>query len=443
MPAVRRLVDAAIRNIASRPTSELVSIGVAMVGARAKSLLGALGRPRAIRAAARHRERSDRNARLVIFASHVPRSREAKLASALQASGWHVVLLYAQEPAFDIRPYFHHVRRYTHVWDALSIACEYPARAYHVFETSANWLAEAFIAHKPGPIVLDVYDVVEGFRYPSPERLQQQRFCVENADALCSRDLKPKHLQRNHGYRLPTHLLFFPDYCWGAGATAPVRPAREAGELHVVNAGTFGIEKRGFGDTGFLDIARSLAKQKIHFHIYPHSTAVRHKQHESDYVALAKETPYLHLHPSMPTDALIPELARYDAGVFLTKFLTFGEDSQLFDRQTLLYQGSARTADYLDAGLAVICNKEMRFAFFMAGRYGVAIDGSIAVLREARSHLSPAMSPANRAKLSRASSAFSVHRHGRRLGAFYERIGSSQPVSPSAKDTARAEVSSV
>jgi len=430
MDALLRYFELVLRNLQSRPVSEIAAILGKTMASRARRLAALPRLPFDKRRVRGHRTGGG-NPRLAVFVCTTPRAREAKLASGLRSSGWRVVLLYVHRPTFDLHPHFDRVERYSNIWQALSLAVRHRPSVCHVFETLAGDLAAAFITHRPAKIVLDVYDVWEGFKVTPAiaPKVALQRWCIENADALCCRDLKPKHLARRWGYLLPRKLLFFPDYCWD---DSPIgTPSASLGDgLHVVLAGTFGIEKRGFGDCGLLDIATVLADQRVHFHIYPHSTGIRHKQHEADYVALARSTPYLHLHPSLPMDELVPELAKYDAGLFVTTFLTYGASSERYDPGVLQYQGSARVADYLDAGLAVITNKEMRFAFFMASRYGVAVDGSIGALRSASESFASVTSAARLEKIARGRAAFSVRKHGPRLAAFYEDLQGPQALHP-------------
>lgn len=413
-------ISSIIRNLRSRPLSESIAIARDLAVGSANRVIGFPAKPFAIRKVRRAVARPAVQRNLVVFVSQKPRGREAKIAHSLRNAGWQVVLLHEKAANFDLSPYFDETKQYRNEWHALSLASTYRSAVYHVFSAYADSVAKAFVTNKPGKVVLDIYDTWESFRHvPSLDQgLQLQRFCIQHADALCCRDLQLKHVARRQRFSFPAKAILFADYCWNRTDLTPPEKRRPE-EIHVVLAGSFGVEKRGFGDAGYLDIAEKFAAERVHLHIYPHSLAVAGKQCESDYVELATRTPYLQLHRSVPMDELIPQLAQYDAGIAITKFLSYGEQSQLYDPDMFRYCGSSRVSDYLDAGLPVITNCQMEFMYFVASRYGIAVNGSLEMITNARRYLEPLCSDGVRAKISRSRALYSVDRHGKRLTEFY------------------------
>ena len=74
----------------------------------------------------------------------------------------------------------------------------------------------AFVRLRPGVVVVDTKDVVNGFvrryvlaRYPLQER--DERWCLENADGICCSDLRTQYLQRHLDFRRAFLRLLWPD----------------------------------------------------------------------------------------------------------------------------------------------------------------------------------------------------------------------------------------
>ena len=362
----------------------------------------------------------------VVFVSETPRVREAKLAYGLRHAGWRVTLLYRNEPNFDVARYFDDVKRYGDPWEALSLAAHRQARVYHVFSLAADETSVAFIRYKPGKVVFDTNDIFEGMiRDPQAAHLvPKQRYCIERADGICCRDLQIRHASRLLGYRRGRRL-FFPEYCWDSanGAGAPAR--RERNGLHAVLCGNFGIEKLGDTDWGYLDIAEKLAGQEIHFHIYPHWFwhSVSGSQFEetfADYSALARRSPFVHLHRPVSMDSVIPELSQYDVGMNLVRALTYGVRPKKYTAAHYRSCGSARIFDYIDAGLPVVTNRGLTFQHSLLARHGLAIDATPEMLDQAGERLKRFLSGSVKQKLREARSQYSVRRNIGRLIEFYQ-----------------------
>jgi len=384
--------------------------------------------PFAIRRAKVASRRENRDPRLAVFVAYHPNTRVAKLAYGLRSAGWKVVLLYGNEPNFDATRYFDEAKRYRSPWQALLVASRYAARVYHVFSLSVDETAVTFVRHKPGRVVYDAVGGIEGiFNGPNwPRAIPKQRYCIENTDGLCCRDLQIPYVTRKFGYKRPREVIFFPDYCWDFSEDSEPTVPRNSDEIHVVLMGSFGIEKLGETEAGYLDVAERFAEQGIHFHIYHRDlgwSKTRNMQFNeifSDYIALSQRTPFFHLHKSVPLEEVVSELRKYDIGISVVRAKIYGESVSTFTDNHLRLCGSLRIMDYLDAGLPVIISKEHKFQYSMLARYGLAVSATAEMLDNARERINSFLSPDLKQKLREARSRYSGRRHTGRLIAFYE-----------------------
>jgi hypothetical protein len=377
------------------------------------------------RQAARDKQRVPR---LAVFVCSEPAVRQAKLAWGLRSAGWKVVLIYRKKPDWALESYFDEARQFRSGWEALAIAGGYRPAVYHAFpELYAGKLAYIFARHKPGKLVFDIWDIIY---YEWPEFSEQLfhpsilRYCLEHSDGFCSRDFRLKYAARSLQVR-PPRVIFFPDYCWDTGQEEG-RDRDGDNEMHVVLVGSFGLEKFGRSFDGYLDIAEKLTSQGIHFHIYLHPhwwwlSEQEFKEVFSDYLALARHTPFFHLHESMPMDSLVKEISGYDIGIFINRALIY-EDVSPHIKEVLGHFCPTRIADYMDAGLPVISNKELRLAFFALRRYGAAVDATKEMMNNARRYLEPLLSPGVRERIKKGRADYSIKKQIGRLITFYESL---------------------
>ena len=224
---------------------------------------------------------------LIVFVSEKPRGRDAKQALALRSRGWKAIALHQLQPNYDPLCFFDEAVQYRDPIDALEIAKDLSPVAFHLHSMMSNEpVIRAFIRHRPGPVIFDVNDTVRasfGERYlqSHPDvaaRESDERFCIENADALCCRDLQVRYTIGRGGYRRPQDVIYFPEYCSQPHVIPGRKLSDDSGECHLVHVGIFGIEKRGEADTGYLDIVKLLAAQGVHLHLYVHPFFYRASQ---------------------------------------------------------------------------------------------------------------------------------------------------------------------
>jgi hypothetical protein len=293
----------------------------------------------------------------------------------------------------------------------------------------ADILSVAFIQLKPGIIVFDTNDVFEGMINELQEKYDWQRYCIENSNALCCRDLQIQHVCRDYGYKRPSKLILFQEYCWdkqGSEEVSDVHSFRHQ-DPHVVLVGNFGIEKRGDKVWGYRDISKQFIKQNIHFHIYLHwfwinASPEVFKDDLADYLDLERNSPYFHLHHSVPADKLIQEIKQYDFGINVIRGQIYGEDLGKYTPAHYRYCGSARNMDYLDAGLPVIINPGLAFQYSFLSRNGLAIKATKELLNNPRPYLEGFAFKNSKNNISITRSRYSIKNQISRLVAFYETL---------------------
>jgi hypothetical protein len=371
---------------------------------------------------------------LVVFISDRPRGREVKQALAVKSQGWDAAILFASPPNYDLGKYFDVVRQYRTVEEALALADAYSPQVCHVHSLMSNGAtAAAFIKHKPAPVVYDTNDTVRGsytkkFAQSNPELLDLlwcEKYCLENADGICCRDLQVKYSSCVGQYKLPSNVLYFPEYCSEQEVIFGPKLSRGTDDIHVALVGNFGIEKKGEAEAGYLEIARLLADQGIHLHIYVH-WFYQGKQILndifSDYIELSRSTPFIHIHESLPMDHVVPVLRQYDVGIVTVwNHLTGGEWLR-WNPDSVRYGGPARVYDYLDAGLPSILHKKS-LPYHMLARYGAAVDGSMDFFKNARCRLREFLNSGIQSSVKKAQASYSIYRHAERLVRFYEKVG--------------------
>ncbi len=372
---------------------------------------------------------------LVVVVSDSPRSREAKIAYGLQQSGWQVVLLYRQTPTFSNAKYCVDSRRYGDHWEALYLASHYYPVAYHVFANCRFMTAATLIRYKPGKIVFDDYDVMAGMLQPEfantqyPGELELEKYCLENADGICCRNLETQYAKRHLGYRFKGPRLLFLDGCWDFADIVPLSE-RDRGTVCATYCGNMNPEKiapsPGFGD--FLWLAKTLSSQEISFHLFPSAPdwPGGFENAFSEYRALENETPYFTLHFPVKPDDLIRQLAAFHLGIHVLGSSMSTSDMPVYTKAKIRYGISNKIFDYLDAGLLIIVY-EAQFHRFVLSRYGVGMTASMQLLgsmRELVTHLD--WDELGR-RASRARSAYAVSRNAGRLTRFYSTLVSAAP----------------
>lgn len=367
----------------------------------------------------------------VIFVSDTPRSREAKIAFGLKQAGINVTLLYKSTPNFIPSRYFSEFYQYRNPQEALNLASKYPDAIFHIF---SNWdfnVAASFIYYKTGKVVFDNYDVLGGMirqdkiSNNDSEKLHYERYCLENAAGLCLRSLEAQYVKRHAGYRFNGKVLFFPDYCWDTKEDVSNQSDTGDAPLHLVYCGNMSIEKIHGTDDPFcfhLWLGELLARQGIHYHIYPSHNAWSGYFEDafSDYINMSYKTPFFHIHTPVAPDDLIKELSQYDFGLLILSRQIDGVE-YFYNSNKYKYCIGNKIFDYLDSGLPVIIHNG-KFSNFIASRYGTGITASEAMLNNIVPVLNKSVKSGIKGKVNDARKAYSIHRNMPRLIKFYQSL---------------------
>lgn len=421
----------------------------------------------------------------LVVVSDQPRSREAKIGWALRHAGWRPVLLHRRPATFDASNIYEQTRSYSSSWEALRLACDYSPVVYHIMVNSDYRVAELFVRHRPGAIVVDSYDLVAGmytddFLSVHPDfadEIERERRCLEQADGICCRSREADLLEEKFGYQYRRRLPFA-DGCWNeampGGATTTRRlPEPQArargslslavngkagrrdanGELHVVYAGKVAlgtdagsesrsVKRQRFATCGCdLTLARGLAQQAVHFHVFPSPDQAVGTFEESltHYCDLDRTSRYFHLHDPVPADEVVEKLSRYDLAISIYPELIASTPCSCenpFSHPSTgvswgVTQGKLRFAtsnkfyDYIDAGLPIIHNVPP--GSYLAGlveRHGIGVDVRTWPFDEWGGRLREIDLKVLRTRVARARQDYDVRRHVGQLVEFYQCVRS-------------------
>jgi len=368
---------------------------------------------------------------LAVLVSDITNPRVCKIGYALKLQGWRVVLLHRDELVLGTTSLsFDETTRFRTPDEALQQTRLIAPAVCHVFSCWNFEVASLFVAERPAPVIFDDYDVLAGMvnerfldaNYPGQTALE--RYCLERADAICCRSLELQCAKRHLGYRISSPMIFLQDYCWDLPDPQHVPHDRSENEIHIVYCGNLAAEKQHLGhhrrNGFFLELAVSLARVGIHFHIYP--SPINRGVFEdtfSVHLELAARTEFFHLHRPVPPDRLIVEISRYDLGL-QSSWQGSWDDG---DYRPIKYQYATanKLFDYFDAGLGVVVD-ERRFQRHLAKRMRACVEASYDNMAERLISMPADFWRQLRPNALRARTAYSMRRHAPRLAALYESL---------------------
>jgi hypothetical protein len=359
-------------------------------------------------------------AKRIVFVSNQPKIREAKMAAGLRKLGWEVILLYHHSFNGDVYKYFDHAARFETPLEAVFLSRQTRSSIFHVFSAAVDDVTLAMLQHRPGKIIIDMIDVFDGMIYTHPALMPAQRYCLQNADAIVSRDLQPLYAARRGQYELAENRLFFPEYCWGLP-----RPERDENndEIHLVQVGYIEMPRNGeVTELGYSDIFTKLAEGGIHIHLYKHMINANSPQdHFAEFVELGRRTGRMHVHDTVPINEVHNELSKYDIGINVTAHLLSDRRICRTKNDANIFScGSARNTDYIDALLPVITSSNLKFQNFLLRRYSLAIQFSKELLTSPKEVLSRYRGQEVREYLRLKRQPFTIDAQTWRLAKFYE-----------------------
>jgi glycosyltransferase involved in cell wall biosynthesis len=182
-----------------------------------------------------------------------------------------------------------------------------------------------------------------------------------SVDGIIYRD-SPELLERARRiYGFSTRALQFFPY------PEPYDKLKEVdGRDHVVFCGHIPNVKTELVYT-VLPLAKEVASQQIHMHIYNPCDPDRCLLPE--YIEADEQDQYIHYHKAVPFDALIFLMRQYDWGWLVYDFAGMPEEVLIQNEHTF----TSRILAYVAAGLPMICSEENTYQAELINRYGIGV----------------------------------------------------------------------
>jgi hypothetical protein len=202
------------------------------------------------------------------------------------------------------------------------------------------------------PVVMtdgaDFSGISTGIENIDDKTRQQEKFCFENVKALIYKG--PKFVTdyyRNHGYKIECEELTWVDHTdQDLFITDSEKLSQKDGEIHLVYTGHVSV-KPEMKYCYYIPLAKKLAAQNIHLHLYPNPNQYKTS---NEYLDLDKNEKYFHFHKPLPMKKLINEIAKYDWGLWV-----HAEDPSSRTTKDKMKTGMVnKMFSYLEAGLPVI-----------------------------------------------------------------------------------------
>lgn len=252
------------------------------------------------------------------------------------------------------------------------------AKIVHMFSKIENTIV-SYILIKLRPImphlVFEQYDIINGFYYNYPLNwLEEEKFCLENADGLCNRGYELDCLAQKYDYHFKGKVLQFFDYCRNDSLVECEMKFKE--ELSICYAGGVITEKEYPNSpiVCWLELAKMCKEAQCHLHIYP---ARWSEDIYAEYIEIEKYNEFFHFHYPVPSDLLSRELSQYDYGIHPIKANFLEQEIIAYNRKDkIIYGVTNHFYDYLDAGIPIIAVSPTLFAKNFAKK-GVLIPWTI------------------------------------------------------------------
>ncbi|WP_020592360.1 hypothetical protein [Kiloniella laminariae] len=319
----------------------------------------------------------ERDRKLVVLVADRLLGRYEKIGSALAAVGQRVIFLCGEDLTVPL-DWAASVLKYDSHEHALLLACKFNPVVYHVF---CSWFFQVgflFTKYRPGPVIIDDYDVLTGMiqenhpDYSSFQKLEVKTLLA--ADGHSCRSIETQIINRQVG-GLRGVRGFFPDSCWNSEAEILTIP-RKRDELHLVYQGNVYTRFDDGSDPANFHpwLARHCQAQRIHYHLYPTNFPLD-KSNDSIYQPLIRENksnPYFHLHRTLSASELIVEQRKFDAGILIMSNKSDGPETSTYTLRKYEYCMSNKIFDFFDSGLPVLIFPA-KFLSAIAKRYGGAV----------------------------------------------------------------------
>lgn len=238
------------------------------------------------------------------------------------------------------------------------------ARILHMFSKIENTIISYILVKMRSLmpyLIYDQYDIINEFYYKYPSNwLEEERFCLENADGVCNRGYELDYLKQKFSYHFKGKVIQFFDYCRNDRNVYNKPELKE--ELSICYAGGVITEKE-YPDSPvvcWLELAKICMVAQCHLHIYPANWS---EERYAEYIKLQKCNEFFHFHYPVSSDLLYQELSKYDYGIHPIKVNFLEQEIIAYNkRDKLIYGVTNHFYDYLDAGIPIIAASPTLFA---------------------------------------------------------------------------------
>lgn len=274
--------------------------------------------------------------------------------------------------------------------DILYHALVYDPLVYYV---SPPWsdasIAAIMIQQKEqfGKIALELYDVMNGSYNVDEKLLGIERYALENAEGVVWRYFAKEYLEKEFGFCYRGKSIQFIDCCAGDNLHREIDDNSDILKLCITFGGTDGLAGRTGNDFKKWgnDYIRFVTAQEIMQNITDRPDVLLHvyigtasEEEKALLREVEDEYPNFKVFYNISHGELKKKLLDYDYGVQNAAGKYFMTDDQyrkegcLYLRGTHAISMSQKFFDYIDAGMAVIANRQIQLCNYLA-QYGVII----------------------------------------------------------------------
>jgi len=318
----------------------------------------------------------DRKDILIIAMS--PRVELAKMADTLKRTDKYRVWLLCAESTANIvdgfyKQHFHKIIGFSHLIELIHLLLS--VHPDLIIARQKCHIAALAIIFGNSPVIYHMYDVVN-FWYSKehivPLVAEGDQFSLMNADGILykdSPDVIDKYLGPKFNISIP--VVNFPPYCWEQYFAPEDTPKLSQGkkELHIVYTGQVqptNTDVKIDRPIHFLNIAKVLTEQRLHFHIYYSPHLGRSDEYYKEYFELGEKNEYFHFHSGIGYKRLIHEIANYDYGWSVHDFRGT-INSPLYIQNAI----GNRIFTYMEAGLPSIVSSNLEYTCQFILKHGI------------------------------------------------------------------------
>ena len=314
---------------------------------------------------------------IVFVSTHFLKPRIIKMAYALSEKGYEVILFYNKvvNSKFKLEeyPYFKMAYGYGYhtQWLCLLRMMTFSPLVFHVFaEECYNEFPHMIIKMRKflGKVVYDEYDMtVDRVVSANNRQIADEKYCIENADGVCSRSYELEYLKEKKKYFVKKEIQFF-DYCWNN--IDIIQDEIKQGFIYA--GGVYG-DKAYYGFC-YDEIAKALNKKNLLFHMYPGGTAEKTREFllemEKNIATFKLMEPISHMELLKIASHYLAGVVLYEKGYGNEKIVDNEKENISWNIISYNYAVTNKFFDCIDAGLPIISNACKKLLDFLS-QYGI------------------------------------------------------------------------